>query len=258
MTTATLTRGSRSTPYVSALDRDLASRLAAGEYDRMVATLEQLTPEQWSAPTVNTGWDVRDVAGHVLGMTEMAATLRETVRQQLTAARRVKREGGLSIDALTALQVEEHAALSRGQVVDGLRAAAPRAVRSRRRTPGFLRNRVIEPQQIGGREEYWTMGYLLDTILTRDPFMHRLDIEAATGVLVPAEAGHEGVLVDDIVSEWAARHGAPYSLELTGPAGGHWESGSGGERLSLSAADFCRAVSGRGPAPGLLATAVPF
>ncbi len=258
MTSTTIERGSRSVPYVSALDRDLASRLAAGEYDRMIATLEQLTPEQWAAPTVNTGWDVRDVAGHVLGMTEMAASLRETVRQQVVAGRRAKRDGGPSIDALTALQVEEHAALSRDQVLDALRAAAPRAVRGRRRTPGFMRNRSIEPQEIGGREEYWTMGYLLDTILTRDPFMHRLDIEAATGVLVPAEAGHEGVIVEDIVHEWAARHGAPYSLELTGPAGGHWESGSGGEQLRLSAADFCRAVSGRGPAAGLLSTAVPF
>ena len=56
--------------------------------------------------------------------------------------------------------------------------------------------------------------------------------------------------------EWAGRHGQPYTLELTGPAGGAW--GTGGERITLDALDFCRVVSGRGEATGLLATAVPF
>ena len=42
-------------------------------------------------------------------------------------------------------------------------------------------------------------------------------------------ADHDGVIVADVVAEWARRHGQPYQLKLTGPAGGSWTSGTGGE-----------------------------
>ena len=71
------------------------------------------------------------------------------------------------------------------------------------------------------------MGYLFDVILTRDPFLHRVDIALATETPMVATAEHEGVIVDDVVTEWASRHGAAYDLELTGPAGGHWRHGDG-------------------------------
>jgi hypothetical protein len=103
----------------------------------------------------------------------------------------------------------------------------------------------------------WTFGYLFDVILTRDPFMHRIDICRATGRSMAATADHEGVIVDDVVREWAGRHGAPYTLELSGPAGGRWESGRG-ERLEMDAFEFCRAVGGRAAGVGLLTTQVPF
>ena len=73
---------------------------------------------------------------------------------------------------------------------------------------------------------------------------------------MPAEAGREGALVDDVVREWAERHGAPYHLQLTGPAGGTWAHGRG-EPIRMDALEFCRTLSGRGPADGLLATQVP-
>jgi uncharacterized protein (TIGR03083 family) len=257
MTTTTI-QGSRKSPYVSALDRDTAMRLAAAEYDRVVATLEQLTPDQWASPTDCTGWDVRAMAGHVLGMTRMAASMRETIRQQVAAQRRCKRDGGVMIDALTALQVEEQASLSPEEVVQSLRTFGPKAAHGRARTPGLIRGRNAGPQDVAGEKEYWTFGYLLDTILTRDPFMHRIDIARATGVRLPPTADHEGVIVDDVVREWSGRHGAAYTLELTGPAGGNWSHGDGGEHLAMDAFEFCRAVSGRAEAPGLLSHQVPF
>ena len=87
--------------------------------------------------------------------------------------------------------------------------------------------------------------------------MHRVDITRATGVPMRATAEHEGVLVDDVVREWADRHGSPYDLELTGPAGGRWQAGQG-EHSPMDAFEFCRAVSGRAPATGLLTAQVPF
>jgi uncharacterized cupin superfamily protein len=52
-------------------------------------------------------------------------------------------------------------------------------------------------------------------------------------------------------------------LELTGPAGGRWSSGTGGVEIVKDAAEFCRVLSGRsghdgGQPSGLLATQVPF
>jgi uncharacterized protein (TIGR03083 family) len=247
------------TPRSSALDRSVAMRLAATEYDRVVALLATLTPEQWSAPTDCPGWDVRAMAGHVLGMTQMAASLLEMVRQQRAAAKRQKSDGGLSIDALTAVQVDKNAGLSTAELVEAMRLTGPKAARARRRTPALVRNRTLpEPQDVAGEKELWAIGFLMDTILTRDPFMHRIDICRATGVPLGASADHEGHIVEDVVREWAARHGAPYLLELTGPAGGRWEEKGSGEQITMDALEFCRAVGGRAPHSGLLSVQVPF
>ena len=66
------------------------------------------------------------------------------------------------------------------------------------------------------------------------------------------------MLIADVVAEWAERHGQPYRLHLTGPAGGTWSAGSGGPELELDAVEFCRVLSGRGAGEGLLAQQVPF
>jgi hypothetical protein len=87
--------------------------------------------------------------------------------------------------------------------------------------------------------------------------MHRLDISMAIGAEPAATPDHEGVIVDDVVREWAARHGEPFRLELSGPAGGTWGDGDK-PALSMDAFDFLRAVSGRGATSGLLRQQVPF
>jgi uncharacterized protein (TIGR03083 family) len=242
----------------SALDRDVAMTLAATEYDRVVTMFKEFTVEQWAMSTDCPGWDVRAMAGHMLGMAQMVATLPELIRQQATSQRSAKKNGGVSIDSLTALQVAKNANLTAGELVENMRRVAPRAVRGRRRVPAIILNRRMpEAQGVGGQLELWTFGYLFDVILTRDPFMHRLDITQATGVPMRATADHEGVLVDDIVREWAGRHGREFSLELSGPAGGTWGTGTG-KRMAMDAFEFCRILAGRKPATGLLAEQVPF
>lgn len=242
-------------PRTSTLDRATLMRLAVTEYERFTASLAGLSAQDWARPTECPGWDVRAMAGHILGMAEMAASVRESVRQQRAAGKRPEK----GIDALTALQVEEHADLTTQQVVDGLRRTGPRAARARRRTPGLIRRlRLPELQPIGGTPEAWTLGFLIDTILTRDPWMHRIDIARATGRELHLTADHDGVLVADVVTEWAGRHGQPCQLRLTGPVGGSWTFGTGGPALTLDAVDFCRTLARREPASGLLATEVPF
>jgi uncharacterized protein (TIGR03083 family) len=236
-----------------ALERPVAMRLAATEYQRFVAALRLLGRDEWKLPTCCPPWDVRAMAAHVLGMADMATSPFESRRQMKEATKR----GGVFIDALTGLQVEERTDLDPQHIVAKLDKAGPRAARGRRLTPGFLRRRRLPAAQTDGIED-WSLGFLLDVILTRDPWMHRMDIAAATGREPELTAEHDGVLVDDVVREWASRHGQPCELRLTGPAGGSWSFGSQGEELEMDAIDFCRVLAGRTDADGLLKTAVPF
>lgn len=249
------------TPHTSApsrtslLDRGAAMRLAAAEYARVGELFADLTPTQWAVPTNCPPWDVRQMAAHLLGMAEMAASLLEQRRQVRAAERR----GGVFIDALCAHQVEKHATATPAELRVAWARTSKRAVRSRGRIPAFVRRRAMPQKQlVNGVEETWTIGYLTETILTRDPWMHRLDIAAATGVKPKLTADHDARIVDDVVHEWAARHGQPVTLHLDGPAGGSWKFGSGGESLDLDAVEFCRQLSGRSPSHGLTGTQVPF
>ena len=255
MTATTASPSSGTRPRASALDRTTAMALAATEYRRYLDLLAGLAPADWSRPTDCPDWDVRAMAGHVLGMAEMAASAREAVRQLRAAARR----GGDSLDALNALQVEERAGLGPEEVIARLAAAGPRAARSRARRPALLRRLPMpEPQRVGDTTERWTLGFLNDVIWTRDTWMHRVDTTRATGRTMVLTADHDGVLVADIAAEWAGRHRHPCDLRLTGPAGGSWSWGSGGPRLELDAVEFCRILSGRAAGVGLLAVHVPF
>ena len=145
------------------------------------------------------------------------------------------------------------------QIVARFQQVAPKASRGRRLTPGLIRRRTMpQLQVVGDHEEPWTIGYLIDVILTRDPWMHRIDISRATGAVPVLTPEHDGVLVADVVQEWAQRHGQPFALNLTGPAGGSWTVGTGAESIDLDAVQFCRTVSGRAAGEGLLTTQVPF
>ncbi len=256
MTTQTQQDPTKQDPRMPLLERDVAMRLATTEYERVAVQFESLTPEHWALPTDCPDWDVRALAGHMLGMMQMIASMPEMIRQQLAAKRRAQREGRVMIDALTALQVEKNADLTIDELTQQVRTLAPKAVKARRRAP-----RVIRKQTMPDQDEWWTMGYLFDVILTRDPFLHRVDIARATKIPMTATAEHEGTIVDDVVDEWSGRHGAAYDLELTGPAGGHWQHRNGkdsSEHINMDAFDFCRALSGRTHAEGLLRTQVPF
>ena len=237
----------------AALERAVAVRLAADENDRFLAQLRRLAPAHWTRPTDCPSWDVKALVGHVVGMGEMAASLPEQMKQMRAAAK----ADGVMVDALTALQVAKHVDNTPEQVVNRYAVIGPKAAKGRKRTPGFVRRRTMPwPQAVSGVEEKWTVGFLVDVILTRDTWMHRIDLARAVGQEPELTADHDGVIVADVVAEWAARHGRPCTLRLTGPAGGTWTFGTGGPEITEDAVEFCRGLSGRGePALG---TEVPF
>ena len=149
------------------------------------------------------------------------------------------------------------------QIIERFVAAAPRAATFRRRLPAPARRFAVLPSQpIGPRSdsptERWALGYLMDVIMTRDPWMHRTDIALVTGREMTLTAEHDGAIVADAAREWADRHGQPVHLELTGPAGGTWTWGEGGPPLVLDAVEFCRVLASRSHGDGLLAVEVPF
>ncbi len=226
---------------------------ATEEYRRLDALLRDLTPDDWTRPTDCDEWDVRAMVAHLVGAAEANASVREMLRQAWVGRR--TREHGDLVDKMNAVQVAERSARTPAELVADLADAGARGVRARARIPRpVLAVRLPLGPPLGVRP----LGYLMGRIYTRDSWMHRIDIGRATGrepVLTPV---HDGRLVDDVVREWAAAHGAPYSLELTGPAGGRWGTEGTGEQLVLDAVDFCRSVSGRLPASGLLAQPVPF
>jgi hypothetical protein len=109
--------------------------------------------------------------------------------------------------------------------------------------------------------ETWTLGYLIDTIYLRDLWMHRVDVARALSRHVELSASHDGRIVANVVAEWARRHGRPFVLDLTGPAGGMYTHDPGvpeAERISVDAVEFCRTLAGRAHSTGLLTTVVPF
>lgn len=231
-----------------------ARRLADAMYDRLLAELEALPEEAWGAETVCAPWTVADIVRHLVGAAKGHASMREMARQARHGKKHSAEHDGNDMDAMNALQVADHAALAPPELLDALRSIAPRAVAKRMSRPRFL-HRIRLPNAPGGSTASGmpaalTLGQLLTVILTRDVFLHRLDIARATGrALGSIDADHEGRLVADVIAEWAERHGQPFRLTLSGPAGGSFRAGDGGPELSFDALEFCWLLSGRGEAP---------
>jgi len=245
---------------IEPLAHDEAMRLQAHELERTLALLRSLDEAAWTARTDCPAWDVRAMYQHVLGACESGASMRENVRQLARARAYRKRHGGPLEAALSAVQVRERAGLRPGQIVGRLAAIAPKTVRGRTRAPALMRNHARLAVD-GPVHETWRLGYLIDTIYLRDLWMYRADAARAVNRALELSADHDGRIVADVVAEWARRHGKPFVLELTGPAGGTYARDPDlpqAERLSLDAVDFCRALAGREGATGLLTTIVPF
>jgi uncharacterized protein (TIGR03083 family) len=246
-----------STPVgqIPALHRREAATISATENRRFAELLADLAPDDWARPTDCTEWDVRAVACHVLGAMEGQAWIPRFVHQ-FRAGNKVAGDRP-AIDGMTEVQVRERAHLAPQEIVERLTAVAPRAARVRSRIPGLLRRAPMKVE-VDAVMETWRVGYLVDVILTRDTWMHRVDISRATGRPLVLTPDHDGRIVADVVAEWARRHGRPFSLRLEGPAGGSYTTTGPGEEITLDAVEFCRVVSGRAAGTGLLTQGVPF
>lgn len=237
------------------LRRPESTSLAAAETGRMVALLRSLDDADWGQPTDCPAWDVRAVAGHVLGMTLTFSSLRRFARD-MRAGGKAAGDGPL-IDGLTDVQVRAHAGLRPGELIERLAESGPRQARWRA-SRRLMRHIPMKQQMPDGSTETWKAGYLFDIVLTRDTWMHRVDIAHATGRELVLSADHDGRLIADVVAEWARRHGRPFTLQLEGPVGRTFVQGTGGDEITIDAVEFCRILSGRATGTGLLTQEVPF
>lgn len=240
---------------VPRLERPESTGMAETETARMVSMLRSLDDDDWVKSTDCPAWDVRAMAAHVLGMTETFSSLRRFARDMRAGGKAAG--DGPFIDGLTEVQVRDRTHLTREDLVERLAEAGPRqaAWRASRR---LMRKIPMKQDLPDGTTETWKAGYLFDIILTRDTWMHRVDVAQATDRPLELSADHDGRLIADVVVEWSRRHGQPFTLHLTGPAGGTYAQGAGGEDITIDAVEFCRTLSGRASATGLLAQQVPF
>ena len=241
---------------IPSLEHDEAMAIAKAEYHRFTELLRTLAPTDWKEQTDCALWDVHDMVAHCVGNMAQSASVRESLRQLRLTKRRAKAEGLADIDAMTAVQVDEHRSKSDSELADAIAALVGPATRGRQRPPAVLRRKIMLPMpEPHGRKP---LGYLMDKVFTRDTWMHRVDITRATGRQMVLTADHDGRIVADVVAEWAANHGQPFTLTLTGPAGGSFTAKGGGEQHTLDAVEFCRILAGRAEGSGLLTTEVLF
>jgi uncharacterized protein (TIGR03083 family) len=240
---------------IARIERPEARVRAEEEFRRYADACAQLTADEWAAPTDCDGWTVRDMSLHVLGSAAAQASVKELLHQfvrGLPVNRQI--ESHHWVDGINELQIRERRELSNAEIVAQLTAIGPRAVAGRWGTPAPIRHLPIPFGPPVGWVGLW---YLLDVGFTRDVWAHRIDLDAAVDRPMELTADHDGRLVADYVAEWAGIHGQPFELVLTGPAGGTFIQGAGGGRVEIDALEFVRTLSGRRPATGILANALP-
>ncbi|MBJ8343721.1 maleylpyruvate isomerase family mycothiol-dependent enzyme [Antrihabitans sp. YC2-6] len=237
-----------------------AKEVALASYDDLLDLIDSLADEDWRIPTECPGWTVEDMVGHLIGAAKANASKREMLRQQLWGYRHSRDFDGNPLDAANALQVRDHADLTATERKAALRTLASDAVRGRMSIPKPLRAASVSVAGTGSTSSMpkkAKLGHAMDVVLTRDVWMHRIDISRATGRDI-AYSAVDARIVEDVVSEWARAHNESFSAVLSGPAGGTFEHGSGGPRIEMNAIEFCRTLSGRAHGTGLLATKIWF
>ena len=114
------------------------------------------------APTDCPDWDVRAIAGHILGMAQTFSSLRQFLSYMPTAA--LTRNGRDLTDSLTALQVERNAGLDTSTLIAEIKVVGPAAARWRS-SRRLMRHIPLQQPLPNGTAETWRLGYLVDVIL---------------------------------------------------------------------------------------------
>jgi uncharacterized protein (TIGR03083 family) len=265
MTSGDMTHGETMTAAarageIPAIRHDEAMAITEVENARLGRLLRSLTDEQWQAPTDCTGWTVRDVVVHLVASAQAQASPVEFARQVVAGRRLTEEIGGHHwVDGLNEAQLRARTDWTPQMLPAAWDQHAARALKARRGMPAPLRALKVLPIGSGmGTYIGWQpLAYLFDIGFTRDVWMHRIDITRAAGLEPELSAEHDGRIIADILAEWSRRHGEPYRLTLTGPAGGQYRAGEDGAHQTVDAVEFVRILAGRAEGPGVLQHKLP-
>ena len=245
---------------IRAVDHAEAMRLTEAENARLLAQLRELTDERWRAATDCTGWTVREIVVHLIASAQAQANPIEFARQVLTGRRLTAQIGGQHwVNGLNEAQLRARTDWTPPALADLWERHAAAALKARRRMPAPIRALPVLPIGTGlGVHIGWQpLRYLFDMGFTRDVWMHRIDIARAAGITPELTPEHDGRIVADVLAEWSRRHGEPFTLTLTGPAGGSFRAGEAGDTQTVDAVEFARILSGRAQGPGILRHKLP-
>jgi uncharacterized protein (TIGR03083 family) len=226
---------------------DRASDTVQAELAAVLAVLRDLSSADWRRPTPCTGWTVHDVVAHMVGQVEELARPDRLITR-IRRARRLRPDAVL--DAHNDCQVQDRRHVSDARLVADLDRWSGKAIRAARRMPAPVRRRMplsrFFPEGKLLPED--SFDYLVRVLMSRDPWMHRLDIAAATG-RTPVLNGHDALIVGQVVHDLAlAWAGPPVTLVLSGPAGGRWLLGPRRPPIATvtgDAVEYLRLLSGR-------------
>lgn len=236
---------------VASLQRGEVIPLAREELKRFLALLETLSTDDWQQPTECSLWNVHDIvahqASHVLALTRPREFLDQFFPLNF---RDYTRKGMNSLDAANQRQVDLRSSWTPAQLIGEMREHSEASFAGRQRFPFLLRSmRVRTP----GYDGLLSIGELIDSIFTRDMWMHRLDICRATGRDMLQTAEHDGRITALVVRDLDAAlkrklGGRAVVYSLTGASGGEWVLGGSQPpeaEIRLDALDFHRVASGR-------------
>ncbi|MEO6572075.1 MAG: maleylpyruvate isomerase family mycothiol-dependent enzyme [Ilumatobacteraceae bacterium] len=241
---------------IARIDHSEAMRITAVENRKFSDLLRSLSREQWSTQTECTRWDVRAMAAHLVGSAASQASPREFVRQK-RRGRPICTEMGSPFwwDGMNEHQVRERVASTTDQLIREWDTVSDKALKARTKMPRPIAGlKLLNLPEPVGRQP---LSYLFDIGFTRDVWAHRIDIAHALGTEPDHDAVHDGRILADIVAEWAATHGEPFTLVVDGPAGGTFVQGAGDEETQISIVDLVRTLAERTTATGVLRHTLP-
>jgi uncharacterized protein (TIGR03083 family) len=188
------------------------------EYDAFATLVEGLTEEQWNAAARCTGWQVRDVAGHVVGLAEDTAAGVPGSRNADEEAASVRHESPAGAAARLRAAVASLRALL--DVIDDDAWAGPSGLPDLTLGDGVL-----------------TLWY--------DTYVHGDDIRNAIGAPSDRGAGLDAT-VCYLAKELTTRGWGPATLALEGA--GRYDVGAGGADVTGDALQFMLVATGRADA----------
>ncbi|MGW5641298.1 maleylpyruvate isomerase family mycothiol-dependent enzyme [Saccharopolyspora sp. NPDC003752] len=228
-----------------------AAEVLRPEVEAMRALLGELSAEEWLMTTDCPRWSVRDVVAHVLGNAEVALAPDLLVLRAREGALRYPRL--YRLDAMNEMAVDAWRDRQAGELAAEFAPLWRQVIRALPGMTESVRGQTFDTGYPGMLPV--AMGYVVDVVLARDMWMHRVDICRATGRAFTAHEHDRGVVeqvLRDLDDAWT---GPPLVLELTGVVSGGWQIGADAPVATVrgDAIGVLRMFSGRvEPQPDLI------